>query len=185
MKLNKTIFLAIGIAILLAGCLKQKRRPYSQADLSKRIGWLHGDCLAIDNAGLPEGASLTMIKFGEKQSVAKAKVLRPAQSGDDCPALLEDRRETNAREGRAFYKISPPNGGELAIGILDLRNKIHRKKGHVSVDVNNDGHRDVFTRCSTSEGVSFNVWTHHAYEGKPLWSGYYYLGYDTEANCPR
>ena len=56
--------------------------------------------------------------------------------------------------------------------------------GRIHTDVNSDGHQDYFTECSTSEGVQFNVWSGSPYKGKALWSAYYYLGYDTEPNCP-
>ncbi|MBI3899713.1 MAG: hypothetical protein HY308_15665 [Gammaproteobacteria bacterium] len=71
---------------------------------------------------------------------------------------------------------------ELGIGIVG--NDVVPSNGKINVDVNGDGSPDQFTQCSTTEGVSFNLWAKSAYEGKPLWSGYYYIGYDTEANCP-
>jgi hypothetical protein len=38
--------------------------------------------------------------------------------------------------------------------------------------------------CVTSEGVKFSAWEGEPYRGTPLWSDYYYLGYDVEPNCP-
>ena len=51
-------------------------------------------------------------------------------------------------------------------------------------DLDGDGKRDTFTSCSTSEGVNFSVWNGEAYKSKLIWSDYYYLGYDSEADCP-
>jgi hypothetical protein len=56
-----------------------------------------------------------------------------------------------------------------------------RVKG--GIDLTGDGTAETFTQCSTSEGISFSVWSGKPYAGEPLWSGYYYLGYDTEVIC--
>lgn len=33
------------------------------------------------------------------------------------------------------------------------------------------------------EGLHLTVWTGEPLKGKSRWHAYYYLGYDTEANC--
>jgi len=48
----------------------------------------------------------------------------------------------------------------------------------------NDDLPDSFSYCAASEGISFDAWSAIPYKSKNLWSGYYYLGYDIESNCP-
>lgn len=44
---------------------------------------------------------------------------------------------------------------------------------------------DSFTACKYYEGFGFRVWSGEPYAGEPLWSDYYYLGYETEEiECP-
>ena len=68
---------------------------------------------------------------------------------------------------------------DLGIGVLG-----ETKVVQGGIDLTGDGRPETFTQCATSEGVSFRVWSGTPYQGLPLWSGYYYLGYDVEANCP-
>ena len=41
-----------------------------------------------------------------------------------------------------------------------------------------------FSYCSTTEGIAFTLKALPNDGGAALWRGYYYLGYDTEPNCP-
>ena len=53
-----------------------------------------------------------------------------------------------------------------------------------ALDIDQDGRRDVFEHCASSEGVRFRVRSAGPGTAATLWSGYYYLGYDVEADCP-
>jgi len=43
--------------------------------------------------------------------------------------------------------------------------------------------RNEVTECSSAEGVHYNVWSGEARKSGRLWHGYWYAGYDLEANC--
>ena len=137
----------------------------TEADLA--TGWLHGNCLAL----------------GEVQQVVTAKVTGRADGAGECLALLDDRRHANLASGLAFYTIDVDAEMELGIGVVQTAGSRALTVMEL-LDTNGDGRRDGFGRCSTSEGVRFSVWADKVGLGTPLWTGYYYLGYDTEADCP-
>ncbi len=132
---------------------------------SEKMGWLHGNCLAIKDSHIPAHSKLSIILLDEPKSVSTGEVLGPAKSGEQCYPLLEDRRMANIGTGYSFYLVNTKAQINLAIG---------------TVDKEIDTHRYNYSYCTTSEGVQFS-----ANEGsKTIWSGYYYLGYDSESTCP-
>jgi hypothetical protein len=178
---------AMGLASLLlmgiAACSSAPRHTETDVgtSLDSRIGWLHKACFAVKNDSLQPNVALVIVKMDEPQSTIHATVLARTMSDKVCPALLPDRKATNTARGLSFYEVSFPDkqSVELGIGIIGLATN-----GARGIDVNGDGKVDRFTQCATSEGISFGAWSGTPYEGKPLWSGYYYLGYDAQANCP-
>jgi len=94
-----------------------------------------------------------------------------------CAPLMQDRRRSNSQW--SFYELRLSGKADLGIGVTG---NVTRANG--GIDLDGDGVPEKFTQCATSEGVSFRAWNGMPYQGKPLWTGYYYLGYDTEANCP-
>jgi hypothetical protein len=176
-------WLAGPILIGIAACAPTPPhyQPAVGAPLESRIGWLHGACFAVKNNSLQPDVTLVIVKMDEPQSVIQANVLDQTVSDKVCPALLPDRKATNSAQGLSFYEVSfhDQQSVELGIGIVGLATD-----GSTGIDVNGDGKADRFTQCATSEGISFGVWNGTPYQGRPLWSGYYHLGYDTRANCP-
>ncbi len=183
---TKLLVLVEVFSLIILGCQLNATENSVIFNVSDRIGWLHGNCLAIKDSGLKKGTKLTVIKLGKPQSVSEAKILRPVQSGDQCHALLEGRKTVNLSEGNSFYLVTSLDKDDLglAIGIINPKTTISSTNGMVHTDVNGDGVEDYFTQCSTSEGMSFSIWSKSPYKGEPLWSAYYYLDYDVEANCP-
>jgi hypothetical protein len=153
----------------------------SAAPIDQRLGWFDSRCLAIDNRTLAADSPVAIVTLGDPPSVVDARIAGAATSGAMCPALLDDRRAANAGKGLSFYEVRLPPGvsAELGIGVIGDAARIGS-----GVDVSGDGVADRFTECATSEGVSFAVWSGMPYQGTALWSGYYYLGYDTEVTCP-
>lgn len=132
---------------------------------TEQMGWLHGNCLAIKDSHIPIHSKLSIILLDEAQSVSTAEVLGPATSGEQCYPLLEDRRTVNVGAGYSFYLVNTKAQINLAIG---------------SVGKEIDTHRYNYSYCTTSEGVQFST----SEGSKTIWSGYYYLGYDSESTCP-
>lgn len=107
-------------------------------------------------------------------SSSAARIQGRADGPDGCPALLEDRRDANRAHRLSFYRVEPA----LLSGSLPPAD------ADAVLDTNGDGRRDTFSQCTTAEGVQFSVWADDVGQGEPLWSGYYYLGYDVQPDCP-
>lgn len=73
----------------------------------------------------------------------------------------------------------------MGIGIVESPAKPEIVGGRVRVDFDKSGHVVMFSSCTTTEGVRFAMWNDAPYQGKPRWSGYYYLGYESPPNCPQ
>jgi hypothetical protein len=183
------IFLVVLWAMMTACDSRGRPAPgkaETTSDFNSHIGWVHGDCLAIKAPGLKSGTKLRVVSLGEPQVPLDAAIIRRTESGAECYALLQERKTVNSSEGYAFYTVAPSSSSplELAIGIVGLKGELKSTDGKVHADLNGDGREEYFTQCSTSEGVQFDVWADAPYKNKALWSAYYYLGYDSEANCP-
>ena len=189
---RRLTFASIAVAFTIAlvtGCggnqTDTSQAPQSPAKaplpIEKRTGWLHGACLAIDNNALAAESPVAIVSLGDETAVIDARIAGVTTASTTCPALLDERRATNMSKGISFYEVRLPPNTTLELGIGVVGNAARVDKG---LDVSGDGIADMFTQCSTSEGVSFAVWSGKPYQGAALWSGYYYLGYDAEATCP-
>lgn len=146
------------------------------------VGWLHGNCLSIKTDVDLNAYNLTFVSLDDKQEVTNLKLGDKANTGEACYALLEDRAVINMGDNRRFYIVESNFPIDLGIGIISASSKAIDV--NEVLDLDSDGAKDTFSYCSTSEGMQFSVWSGEAYKSKLLWSDYYYLGYDTEANCP-
>lgn len=158
----------------------------TKVPLNERLGWVHGSCLASANPNLTVGTPVLLVLMKDPQATATAEIGGRTSSSETCKPLLEDRAKQNTKGGTAFYAL---NAG--AIGATDMGVAIANPpatstvvNGQVNIDLDGSGHPDVFSSCTTSEGIRFAAWAGEAYRGEPLWTGYYYLGYSSPANCP-
>lgn len=182
------------VAVALAGAVfacgrvsgperSAEARPF---EWTSRVGWLHGDCLALADSTLAPGTAVTVVAFDDVQSLVTARIDRPTTSGDDCWPLLEGRGATNLEGGATFYRVDVPEGVSLGlgIGVVDAPPTLAATDGVVRGDLDGDGRPEAFTQCATAEGVRFEVWSGEPFTGTREWNGYYYLDYDQEADCP-
>lgn len=73
----------------------------------------------------------------------------------------------------------------IAIGVIQPAKKIEVKNKLASVDLNGDGKPEFFRLCASNEGLHLTIWTGKPLKGKRIWHSYYYLHYDTEADCEK
>lgn len=181
MQMQRWMLVAVS-CVLLSACVSDG--PVVRGNGSDRaIGWLHGNCIALEDARARVGTRVAVVTLGEAQQVVAAKVAGRALDTKACPALFGDRKDVNLGSGLAFYQVDAGPGVEWGIGVVQMGGDRELSVPEL-LDTNGDGRRDAFGRCATSEGVRFAVWDDEARQGAPLWTGYYYLGYDTEADCP-
>lgn len=166
--------------LVAAGCASAERPANVVQPV---VGWLHGACIALPKADVRPGSAVAVVELGGPESIVDASIADRARSGETCYPLMDERREVNLASGLTFYRLELREPVELGIGIV--RSKAGDKLPLEAVlDIDGDGRRDTFAHCATSEGVRFSTWSGPPYAGDPTWSGYYYLGYDTQANCP-
>ena len=176
-------------AFLLAAACNNKSNVNGDAqhqfDINTQAGGVHGRCLAIKNKDIKNGENINLIVFDTEQELFHGKVLNKVSDLQTCPALFDDRKDINQSEGYSFYTIATDKKIELAIGLLDNGSKLEKSNKKITGDINRDGKPDFFTQCASSEGIHFGIWSEKPFAGEALWSGYYYLGYDIEPNCPQ
>lgn len=163
------------VLVLASGVLTCARSP-TNAPVTTRFGWVTSGCLAISSDSITSGTTVTVMALDDdKTTVTEALVTGRGTADRKCPVRpAAATGDTNLR----FYTLSSP----IDVGIA-MVGPVSRKNG--GVDVNGDGHADQFTKCTASEGISFAVWTSgRPHVGEPFWSGYEYLGYDLEPDCP-
>lgn len=184
--LHPVVFIVAATACVLLMACASTAAPSSSSstsEVSPSIGWLHGGCIALSAAEVAVGTGVVLVSLdGPRQTLTSVRISEHADDVEGCPALLEDRSAANRANALSFYRVEPVPTTELAIGVLSGRSGI--VDVDAVLDTNGDGRRDTFTQCSTAEGVRFSVWADKAGHGEPLWSGYYYLGYDVQPNCP-
>jgi hypothetical protein len=142
--------------------------------INARFGWIASGCLAIADDTLAAGTPLTVVALGDRTSVIDLRVLARGTAERRCPVRAA---AAAADPALRFYTLSGPI--DVGIAIIGTVGRTGD-----AVDVNGDTRADQFTRCTASEGVSFAVWTNGRFVGEPFWSGYEYLGYDVEPDCP-
>ena len=150
----------------------------SAEPLEMRLGWVTKACLATANKSLAPGSPITVVSLDDKAPIITGRINGRTTSDETCPALKPDRRKPNESKW-SFYELMLSSPIDLGIGVIG-----EAKAVSGGLDLNGDGVPEKFTQCASSEGVWFRVWGGPANQGTPLWSGYYYLGYDTEVTCP-
>lgn len=160
-----------------------EKAPAKNKDAAEVIGWIDGTCFAVKQKDLRKGVDIFVVTLESPQTISSAKLLGPAKR-EKCGALAADRREHNVSQGLSFYEIKSAATLALGIGVLGKVTNTKVKDNLVLADVGGDGKIERFSLCATSEGLSFDVWNSEPFTQKPVWSGYYYLGYDVERTCP-
>ncbi len=156
--------------------------------IENAFGWISKNCIAIKNDRLESNANLLVVELDEqsgkpKQATITASISRPAKNSHECAPLKSDRREVNVSSGYSFYVLSSEKPIKLGVGLVS--NKAASKDLEKLVQsLSQNTRKIIYHSCFTSEGIQFSVWEGEAYQSKLIWSGYYYVGYDTDANCP-
>lgn len=183
----KVLFYTVVFTLALVSCAPSEKSILTENKVDKAdtvlFGWFDHGCFATLKKNLSQGTKIFVVTLDDPQLISSAKVIGPANP-QNCGPLAADRRQQNESEGLSFYEIKSADTFGLAIGVIGEVSHAKVKNGVVRAELGNDGTFERFTLCATSEGLSFGVWALKPYEGKAIWSGYYYLGYDVERTCP-
>lgn len=147
-------------------------------------------CFRIKNANLSEGESVSIItsisEFPQKvlettveKKLEKSCVSHDSDTGDSnvgkdsyYSLILNDKNSQNSEVG-------------IGIGIIQLQKKARVQNNLARVDLNEDGKAEFFRLCASNEGLHLTIWTGKPLIGKRIWHYYYYLHYDTVADCKK
>lgn len=174
-------------AALLAACSSRAADDaLPPADPVARIGWLHGGCLAAADPQLASGTPVHVVLLDGTGQAAAAAIEAPATSELTCKPMLSGREGTVQSQPAHYYTVTQwtDDSAAMAVGVIGDLAGVGIADGVAHIDLNGDGEPEVFAACATSEGIRFGLWAGEPYRGDPLWTGYYYLGYDLEPNCP-
>lgn len=159
-------------------------QPSASFDYNRHIGWVHGRCLAIKRTDLSTGTVVQVVTLGSPQRTVKTSVTGVAIHDSGCLALLPDRAKINQKKGRSFYILDLREGADfVAVGLLDYEGELLPAADMVRMDINHDGKQETASFCQSSEGMKFFLLSVDQSEAPPVWSDYYYLGYDTKQTC--
>lgn len=176
------------LTLILMGC--QDEQGTVKKDAKKNevdiVGWVHGSCVA-SSTRFAEGEEVSIVDIGidnGNEQLIHAFLGKKNPGSEQCMPLLEDRKAINEAEDVAFFSLQNSNGELIEFDGLGIAITIDSSElGTQAIDINNNTVEDRFAYCSTGEGVKYYIWDKERGEKKPFWQGYYYLGYDTEADC--
>ena len=160
-------------------------RHVAKSDFEDRVGLVLMDarrdlCLAIPNAHLNAGDTLGVIELGMEQQLAYRATIK-AKRTEKCDEIR------NLTQNDSWYTVELADTvmefGSVMLGITGTQMMAADKA--VSADLDGDGAPELFRVCTSMEGLHLTIWSGEPLKGKRRWHAYYYLGYDTEANCTR
>ena len=175
------LLFVISILTIYACTPAADNKSHKKINNNIMIGWLHGNCLAIKADIDLSSYRLTVVNLDENQDVSTLLIGNRTENSAECYALLDDRSAINLADERRFYTVISSTPINLAIGVVTTGGET---KPESVLDSDGDGINDTFSYCSGSEGMNFSVWSGEAHKSQLIWSDYYYLGYDIEADCP-
>lgn len=157
------LFFFFLITISATSCSVGQKQTTDSPD--NNFGWLHGNCLAIKNANIPEKYQFTLVRLDNENTSDMATIVKKATNNEDCYPLLDDRASVNIDAGYFFYTVKSEKPINLAMGILESEGI--------------PAYKYIFSYCNNTEGIKFSVSTNNS----SIWEGYYYLGYESEPTC--
>lgn len=108
--------LAVSGILSLSACVTVTDIQGSErAEVSQHIGWVHANCLAIQNKDLQPGDRLTLHSADRQGLTQVARIATRTRDAQSCMPLRPDRRDINLLTGATFYLINASNAPELAV----------------------------------------------------------------------
>jgi hypothetical protein len=175
--------ISCGFAVALAALVAAG--PAAAADgQAGRVGVVYRGALddlrlAIADESLPLGSRIAIVTAPDGvvlccAVVGASYILRPDEFD---PVHLDD-------EGKTTYALDAGEiAGDLSLGFGLVDPPADFPATGAMPDLNGDGRAEGFRSCASGEGLHLTVWYGEPLTTSRLWHGYFYLGYDTEADC--
>ena len=167
--------------------------PKPKFDINSKVGIVDVTdeqiiCFRTIDANLKEQTpvSIVMSLYEFPQKVLTATIGKKLEKS--CVTHDSDIGESQPQENSYYSLIlddkifDKPQIG-IGLGVVKPPKPIQIEKGFAKVDLNNDQKSEFFRLCASNEGLHLTVWTGKPLVGKRIWHRYYYLHYDTEADC--
>lgn len=170
--------------------VKPGSMPNSNGDINSKIGIVdvRGDgksCLRTKRGDLAAGTSVSVIVSLDALAQKVLATTIDKKSEASCARRASETGDDNPGEN-FFYSLigdGTDEGFEVGIGIIEPAKPVQIQNNLAVFDLNDDGKAEFFRRCAGSEGIHFTVWTGKPLKGKRIWHSFYYLDYDTQADC--
>lgn len=158
-------------------------------DFTSRVGVVDVNergnaCLITSNAGLNNGLPINIIILSSRQSVMKARIKEKLDRSCSDNPDVRDASFYSLDFGSSNNESKLKEMQALAIAVVSST-RVVVQYGKASVDLDNDGRREYFRKCTSNEGVHLTVWSGQPLRGKRRWHFYYYLGYDVIPSCKK
>jgi len=147
-------------------------------------------CFRTKNANLTEKTPISIITsiYAPPQKVLEAEIERKLEKS--CVSHDSDAGESSP-ENSSYYSLALTDKKidkseiDVSIGIIQPTEKVEVQNKLASIDLDNDGRREFFRQCGSSEGLHFTIWSGKPLIGKRLWRYYYYLHYEIVPDCKK
>jgi hypothetical protein len=179
--------LAAGILLGLAATLPSAdawAEDQAPSGFAARVGVVYRDDagalrLAIARQALVSGSRIAIVTAPDPTVLCCAAVgvvHIPAVDEFD-PAYLDG-------EGKTTYLLDAAGiGADIALGFGIVDDPPGFASGGAKPDLDGDGVPEGFRTCASGEGLHLTLWNGEPLKGVRVWHAYFYLGYDTEADC--
>lgn len=171
-------------------------KPKEKFDIHSKIGIVDvvsdkPGCLRTKNGDLAEKTPVSIIILPYDDApirVLTATVEREVYSS--CARRASEIGDKNPGENH-FYLLSLNEklpeffGFEVGFGVIEPAQPVKIQNKLASIDLDSDGKPEFFRRCSGNEGTLFAIWKGKPLKGRQIWWSFYYVDYDTVADCKK
>jgi hypothetical protein len=169
--------------------------PKLTRDINSKVGIVDVDdnqtiCFRTNNSNLTEKTPISIVTslYELPQKVLTATVEKKLEKS----CVSDDSDAGDSNPGEIFYyslvltdKTIEKSEILIGIGVIQPPKEIQVQNNLAKIDLNGDGKLEFFRLCASNEGLHLTILTGKPLKGKRIWHYYYYLKYDTEADCKK
>ncbi len=178
----KQIPFVVVVCIFLGACGRKSATPSEASsaavnpsvNYASRIGIAVATptraCMAIRNATLSAGSTLTLVSAKAPQTYMPAQV--SGISGSPCPVTKEVDSSVTSYDikgaPRDLQSLSP------LIAVVAAPAVFTSDGNSVRADLDQNGNKQLFRICSADDGVHLSVWSGNPLAGQVIWHGHFF-----------
>jgi hypothetical protein len=145
-------------------------------------------CFRTKNAGLAAKTAVSVIAAldATPQKILEAtieKKLKKSCVGNDSEAGDDNPEQYSYYSLVLNDKKADKSDVAISIGVVAPLKQTQIQDNLARVDLDGDDKPEYFRLCASNEGLHLTIWSGKPLTGTRIWHYYYYLNYDTEADC--